>query len=116
MSKRLSREAALVEVKRAQAKLMVARARYRAARQPPRIRINDDKLRAAIGANIKKERELRGITQGDLALAIGIARTSIVNIEQGKQSITIARLLQFSAVLGITPLGLLDGGIEWQRK
>lgn len=41
-------------------------------------------IKVLVGANIKKNRELQGITQEQLAEAIGINSTALSDIERGK--------------------------------
>ena len=51
----------------------------------------------SLGLNIKKAREEKmGLTQEKLAKSIGMSRTSIVNIEQGRHHIQIHTLIDIS--------------------
>lgn len=56
-----------------------------------------------LGSRIKQLRKVNNLNQFDLAKRIGISRTSIVNIEQGRHSITVWRLCQIAFVLKVTP-------------
>jgi len=56
-----------------------------------------------IGANIKKYRKEFALNQEELGNAVGLSRTSIVNIEAGKQSPTIETLLKLCSILQCTP-------------
>lgn len=47
--------------------------------------INAEKLHRALGAQIRSFREQCGDSQGDLADALDLTRTSVVNIEAGRQ-------------------------------
>lgn len=46
-----------------------------------------------IGEAIKKERNLKKISQTNLGLIVGMSRSSIVNIERGYQSVPLLKLL-----------------------
>jgi len=52
---------------------------------------------------IRDLRTERGITQADLADAIGVTRQTVIAIEQGKYSPSLEMAFQISRVLG-TPL------------
>lgn len=51
------------------------------------------------GKMIYERRKKIGYNQDELASAVGLTRTSIVNIEKGKQSLTVENLLKVCAVL-----------------
>lgn len=63
-----------------------------------------------IGALIRDHREARWMTQQDLAAPSGCSRSSVANIEAGRQDIPVTRLLAFASVLRISPVDLLPGG------
>ncbi len=56
-----------------------------------------------IGIRIRQERERRGWTQGELADRVGLGRTSMTNIEAGRQRLLVHQLWQISRVLSIQP-------------
>lgn len=60
-----------------------------------------------VGARVKKWRLKKGYSQTELASGVSLTRTSIVNIEKGRQALTIETLLMVSAVLGCNPSDLL---------
>ncbi len=64
-------------------------------------------VRFSIGQNLKKYREEKGQTQVELSDLVGIERTSVTNIEAGKNNMTIEQLLYFCEVFEITPNDLL---------
>jgi transcriptional regulator with XRE-family HTH domain len=59
------------------------------------------------GELIREARRSRGITQSDLGNAVGLTRTSIVNIERGRQKILLHSLFEFATALGVEPAALL---------
>lgn len=61
----------------------------------------------AIGESIANRRKELGISQASLAQAVGLTRTSISNIEQGRQRMLIHTLLDFALALKVKPADLL---------
>lgn len=59
-----------------------------------------------LGQKIKDAREKKGLTQNELAQKIGFSRTSLINVEQGRQNVHVARLLQIAGKLDM-PIGEL---------
>ena len=66
----------------------------------------------AIGVRIRMIRDALGLTQEDLSKRCGLERTSIANIEAGRQRILLDDVERFSTALGTTPKHLLKG-IWW---
>lgn len=60
-----------------------------------------------IGQRIRETRTKKQISQQDLAKEIGLTRTSIVNIEQGRQKIMIHSLYAVAKVLDVPVATLL---------
>ena len=58
-----------------------------------------------IGRNISRIRELRGMKQEALALAIGVSQQTISNIE-GSENVEESMLEKLSTVLNVTPEGI----------
>jgi transcriptional regulator with XRE-family HTH domain len=61
------------------------------------------------------------LTQEKLGLLLGLSRTSITNIEHGRQRITLHQLLEFAKALKVQPEALLPNpseGVEasWVAK
>lgn len=54
-----------------------------------------------ISLRIKEKREQVGLTQGQLAEAIGMTRTSITNIESGKTHVQLVTLVDIAYKLGV---------------
>ena len=57
-------------------------------------------------------RETLGITQDELGKRVGLTRTSVVNIEQGRQRVLLDDVEDFARAIGTTPKHLLKG-IWW---
>ena len=60
-----------------------------------------------VGSNIRKRREERGMTQMALSQAVGLSRTSVTNVEQGRQTILLHQFVEFARALEIEPHKLL---------
>lgn len=62
---------------------------------------------AIVGNNISKFRHDRKLTQEKLAQAISLDRSSVSNIEQGRQKILLHNLYDIATALGVEPSDLL---------
>lgn len=69
-------------------------------------------LYEATGELIRKARTARKLTQTELAAGVGLTRTSVVNIEKGRQKLLLHTLFGFAAVLGVEPVDLLPTQTE----
>ena len=66
-----------------------------------------DEIYVHIGQRIQEERKSLGFLQQDLAQEIGLLRTSIVNIEAGRQRLPIHKLYEIAEALGVSVSCLL---------
>jgi len=66
----------------------------------------------AFGARIRMIRETLGLTQDELAKKVELVRTSVVNIEAGRQRVLLDDVEKFARGLGMSPKNLLKG-IWW---
>ncbi len=62
-----------------------------------------------LGAKIEQTRSMLGWTQDELAKKVGLTRTSITNIEAGRQRILLHDLEKFAGVFNMQPKALLRG-------
>jgi len=62
---------------------------------------------AAIGRKIADVRGQTGITQEALAAKISLSRTSIINIEKGRQQLLVHTLVDIARALHVTPSDLI---------
>lgn len=60
-----------------------------------------------LGKRVRAAREKANLRQIDLAEKVGLTRTSIVNIEQGKQRIQLVELYRVALILGVEIADLL---------
>ncbi len=63
----------------------------------------------AVGVKIRMIRETLGLAQDELAKRVGLKRTSVVNIEAGRQRLLLDDIDDFAKALGTTPKHLLRG-------
>ncbi len=64
-------------------------------------------LYAALGGLIRARRERAGLTQGQLARRVGMTRTSITNIESGRQKVQLHTLYDIADALDVSPQAFL---------
>lgn len=62
----------------------------------------------SFGEVVKMHRLKRGWTQTDLAEKIGLSRTSITNIEIGRQRVLLSDLFDFAKAFGVTPKSIFS--------
>jgi transcriptional regulator with XRE-family HTH domain len=72
------------------------------------------KLYSAIGANIRTARERRRWSQTALATEVGLTRSSIANIEAGRQRMPVHTLVLIGNALGVSVGSLLPTPYEVQ--
>lgn len=63
----------------------------------------------AIAARIRMLRNMLDISQDDFAKRVGLERTSVTNIEAGRQRFLVDDVEKFAAALGTSPKNLLKG-------
>jgi transcriptional regulator with XRE-family HTH domain len=66
-----------------------------------------DPLYEAIGRRVRAAREQAKRSQGELAQRVGLTRTSITNIERGRQKIQVHTLYAIAEALNVRPDALL---------
>jgi transcriptional regulator with XRE-family HTH domain len=66
-----------------------------------------DPIYGEIGGLIRVRRRAIGVTQESLGQSIGLTRTSINNIEHGRQALQVHTLFAIASVLGIDSTALL---------
>lgn len=75
----------------------------------PRARYADNKnYYVALGRQIAQVRQNRAkMTQEDLARKVSLTRTSIINIEKGRQQVLVHTLVDIAATLGVPVVELI---------
>jgi transcriptional regulator with XRE-family HTH domain len=77
------------------------------------MKTNDNRI--VIGCLIRTMRDAAGWNQQDLADLMGLTRTSVCNLESGRQGLSVDALLRLADCFGVTPSELLPGGIKERR-
>src|SRR5258708_14357179 len=73
------------------------------------MQVNETLLYHLIGENVKRQRVKVDITQAQLADAVGVLRTSIANIEAGRQKLPLHLLYRLCMELGVEVVDILPG-------
>lgn len=69
--------------------------------------IDRDQFYFRLGTKLRVERERLGLTQAGLASVIGISRTSLTNIECGKQRLLVDQLAVICRELRVSPADIM---------
>ncbi|MDG4889993.1 MULTISPECIES: helix-turn-helix transcriptional regulator [unclassified Mesorhizobium] len=69
--------------------------------------MNHDWVYREIGGLIRQRRKKQNLTQEKLAPLVGLSRTSLANIESGRQKLLVHQLFAFASALGLEPPDLL---------
>jgi DNA-binding XRE family transcriptional regulator len=64
-------------------------------------------LYSAVGAELKARRIARGVNQDALALAVGLSRASVANIEGGRQAVPLHHFARMAEALGTSMSAIL---------
>ena len=62
---------------------------------------------AKLGKNLKRIRTEKGITQGDIVRTLGVSRSFVSNIENGKTNPTLATIARLAKVIKVSVSELL---------
>lgn len=62
--------------------------------------MTETELNIYVGSRVAEFRKEKGVIQEVVAEALGLSRTSVVNIEQGRQACDAHRLWQFASLFG----------------
>jgi transcriptional regulator with XRE-family HTH domain len=63
------------------------------------------------GRRLARIRRAAGLSQQTLGERVGLSRTSIVNVEKGRQRVPLHMLIEFAAALGVEPTSLLPTAV-----
>lgn len=66
---------------------------------------------ARFGALVREHRDAMRMTQDDLALATGVGRRFIIELEAGKPSCQLGKALVVAAAVGLRPFDLMGQNI-----
>jgi transcriptional regulator with XRE-family HTH domain len=66
----------------------------------------DPELEAFLGLNVRRRRQAKGLTQLELAAALGTTQPMVSDIEAGRRWVSFRMLRQLAGVLGVEPIEL----------
>lgn len=72
----------------------------------------NDAVARSFGENLKRQRELAGISQDELSVMASLHRTEVSQLERGLRVARIDTLVKLAACLEVSPDELLEG-IHW---
>lgn len=67
-----------------------------------------EQVYVSFGEVVKSRRLERGWTQTDLATRVGLSRTSVTNIEIGRQRVLLSDLFDFARAFDVSPRSLFN--------
>lgn len=65
-------------------------------------------LQRTVGANLRRYRQERGLSQEAFADLVGVHRTYMGGLERGERNLTLRSLERLAAVIEVEPLELLQ--------
>jgi transcriptional regulator with XRE-family HTH domain len=73
---------------------------------------SDDAQRAGLAQRLREAREFVGLSQEEVATALGISRPAVTNIESGARKVEAVELDRLSALYGQSVEYLLNGEVQ----
>jgi transcriptional regulator with XRE-family HTH domain len=67
-------------------------------------------MRVLVGRNVERIRKAKGLTQEQLAEAVGCSQQYLSDLERGKRNPTIIRIYEIAVVLGVSHVDLVTPG------
>lgn len=68
----------------------------------------EGELQRALGANLRRYRAARGLSQEALADLMGVHRTYLGGVERGERNLTLKSVERIAENIGVEPLSLLS--------
>lgn len=65
-------------------------------------------IKAVVGKNVRRYRELKGISQEELAFDADLHRTYVSGVERGVRNPTVIIVGKLASALGVAPCKLLE--------
>jgi len=75
-----------------------------------------DSLQLGVSEVVKQLRTARHISQQELANSLDVTRTSVSNIEHGRQSLTLSMFCKIALAFDMNPARLLDEVLTYKPK
>jgi transcriptional regulator with XRE-family HTH domain len=73
----------------------------------PTITSDQGAFYSEVGRRVRQARERAGLTQDALAARVSLSRTSVTNIERGRQKVLLHTLCGLATAMGVDPVALL---------
>lgn len=64
-------------------------------------------LQRAVGRNLRRYRQERGLSQEAFADMVGVHRTYMGGLERGERNLTLRSVERIAAVIGVDPIELM---------
>lgn len=80
--------------------------------RPQNDAVSEEILYVQLGRLLRQRRRERGLTQEQVGKSLDLTRTSITNIEQGRQGMSVATLVAIARVLEAEPQQLLADAVR----
>lgn len=72
----------------------------------------DDRIYRVFGSRLRELREAKSVTQEELGRRVELSRTSITNIEKGRQRVMLHQMVELAQALEAEPLALMPTSDE----
>ncbi len=72
----------------------------------------DDRIYRVFGSRLRELRERASITQEELAKRVDLSRTSITNIEKGRQRVLLHQFVDLAEALNVEPTTLMPAASD----
>ena len=72
----------------------------------------DDRIYRVFGSRLRELREKASVTQEELAKRVDLSRTSITNIEKGRQRVLLHQFVDLAEALNVEPTALMPEASE----
>jgi transcriptional regulator with XRE-family HTH domain len=69
-----------------------------------------------VGKILARERELRRMKQGDLALAVGLSQSAYSRLESGESVLNLSQLRNVCTQLGVSPAAILSAADQCESE
>lgn len=72
----------------------------------------DDRIYRVFGSRLRELREAKSVTQEELGRRVELSRTSITNIEKGRQRVMLHQMMELAHALDAEPSALMPASDE----
>jgi transcriptional regulator with XRE-family HTH domain len=72
-------------------------------------------LQKAVGRNLRRHREARGLSQEAFAELVGVHRTYMGGLERGERNLTLKSVERIAQRIGVEPLALMSEAADGHK-